>query len=139
MAFTAGFDGTVIVKAYQVYHYCGVVVGDAYPNHYFSFGVTATAERGTVERGEDIRCFLEEFLIGKHRKFSDDIKACIFSFQRIPRGMCLYFVIVGRPQTLNENNNFCATVMEACDISARQSRDAVMLNVSTDVVSCEVE
>ena len=54
VAFTAGFDGTVLVKTYQVYHYCGVVVGGAYPNHYFPFGVTATAERGTVERGEDI-------------------------------------------------------------------------------------
>ena len=54
MAFTAGFDGTVIVKAYQVYHYCGVVVGGAYPNHYLPFDMTATSERGTVERGEDI-------------------------------------------------------------------------------------
>ena len=53
--------------------------------------------------------------------------------------MCLYFVLVRRPQTLNENNDLCATVLKACDISARQSRDAVILNVSTYGVLCEVE
>ena len=59
VAFTAGFDGTVLVKTYQVYHSCGVVVGGAYPNHYFSFDIIATDKRGTVERDEDIIYFLE--------------------------------------------------------------------------------
>ena len=54
VAFTAGFGGTVIVKKYPVYHSCGVVVGCEYPNHYLPFDMTATSERGTVERGEDI-------------------------------------------------------------------------------------
>ena len=54
VALTAGFDGTILVKKYQVYHSCGVVVGGAYPNHYLPFGMNSTAKRGTVERGEDI-------------------------------------------------------------------------------------
>ena len=53
--------------------------------------------------------------------------------------MCPYLVIVGQPQTLNEDNDLCVTVLEACDIAARQSRGAVMMNVPTDGVSCEVE
>ena len=76
---------------------------------------------------------------GKLGKIADVIKVCILSFQRIPWGMCPYFVLVGRLQTLNENNDFCATVIKACDIAVRQSRDAVLLNVSTYGVSCEVE
>ena len=60
MAFTAGFDRTVLVKTYQVYHYCAVVVVGAYPNHYLPLDMTATAKGGTFERGEDIICFLEE-------------------------------------------------------------------------------
>ena len=84
VAFTAGFDGTVLVKTYQVYHSCGVVVRVAYPNHYFPFNMTCTNKRGTIERGEDIRCYLEECLQGKHGKNSDEIKVYIFLFQRIP-------------------------------------------------------
>ena len=138
VAFTAGFYGIVIVKIYQFYHSCGVVVGGAYLNCYFPFDMTATAERSIVERGEDIRWFLEEYLQGKYGKIADEIKVCILSFQRIPRGVCLYFVLVGRPQTLNENNDLCATVIKAYHIAAIQSRGAVLLNVATDGVSCEV-
>ena len=36
VAFTASIYGAVIVKSYQVYFSHGVVVGGAYPNHYFS-------------------------------------------------------------------------------------------------------
>ena len=43
VAFTAGFDGTVLVKKNQVYHSCGVVVEDSYPNHYLPFDMTATS------------------------------------------------------------------------------------------------
>ena len=50
VAFTAGFDVTVLVKTYQVYNSCGMVVGGAYLNHYFFFDMTATAERVT-EKG----------------------------------------------------------------------------------------
>ena len=53
--------------------------------------------------------------------------------------MCPYFVLVTRPQTLNENNYLCATVLKACDIAARQSLDEVLLNVSTYGVLCEIE
>ena len=53
--------------------------------------------------------------------------------------MCPYLVIVGQTQTLNEDNDFCVTVLEACDIATRQSRGAVLINVPTDGVSCEVE
>ena len=76
---------------------------------------------------------------GKHRKIAEEIKVCILSFQRIPQGMCLYLVLVGRPQTLNENNNLCVTVLKACDIDARNSWDAVLLDVLIDGVSFEVE
>jgi hypothetical protein len=34
IAFTAGFDGTVLVKSFQVLHLSNVVVGGAYPNHF---------------------------------------------------------------------------------------------------------
>ena len=73
---------------------------------------------------------------GKLGKIADVIKVCILSFQRIPWGMCPYFVLVGRLQTLNENNDFCATVIKACDIAVRQSRDAVLLNVWQHMVCC---
>ena len=127
------------MNTYQVYHYCGVVVGGAYPNHYLPFDMKATAERGTVERGEDTRCFLEECLQGKHGNISDENRVWILSFHRILRGICPYFVLVGQPQPLNENTDFCATVLKECDIDTRKSRNAVLLNVSKDGVSCEVE
>ena len=36
--FTSGIDGTVVVKSYQVSFSHIIVVGGAYPNHYFSIG-----------------------------------------------------------------------------------------------------
>ena len=33
VSFTAGIDGTVLVKLYQILHSHGVVVGGAFPNH----------------------------------------------------------------------------------------------------------
>ena len=72
-------------------------------------------------------------------KISDKIKVCILLFQIILRGMCQYSDLVGRSQTLNKNNDLCATVFESCDIAAGQSQDTVLLNVSIYGVLCEVE
>ena len=59
VAFTAGIDGTVIVKSYQVYFYHSVVIGGVHPNNYFSVNEV---------KGEGLKLFLQEFLDGLHGK-----------------------------------------------------------------------
>ena len=53
--------------------------------------------------------------------------------------MCPYLALVGCPQTINESNYFCTTVLKACDIVSTQSKNAVMLNVSRYGIACEVQ
>ena len=135
VSFTAGIDGTVLVKSYQILHSHGVVVGGAFPNHYLLYSDVATGD----ELGEAMRKFLLECVEGKHGELAAEIKVCIISFQNIPPGMCPYFVLTGHPQTLNELNDFGQRVLEACDAAAKKDGKAALLNVSTDGVSCEVQ
>ena len=53
--------------------------------------------------------------------------------------MCPYFSLIGRPQTINESNDFFTTVLKSFDIAANQDINVVLLNVSTGGVLCEVQ
>ena len=85
-------DGAVVYKSYQVSFSHDVVVGGAYTNHYFSIDEV---------KGEGLKIFLQECMDGLNGKLASYIKVCIISFQNNPQGMCLYFALVGLPQTIN--------------------------------------
>ena len=53
--------------------------------------------------------------------------------------MCPYFTLVGRPQTVNENNDFKKTVMDACVTACNEDSSSVVLNTTTDGVASEVQ
>ena len=48
-----------------------------------------------------------------------------------------YFKLIGRAQTINKSNYFGEYVVKACTIAAEKVRYSVLLNHSTDGVSCE--
>ena len=106
------------------------MVGVSYPNNYFSIGKV---------KGEGLKLFFQEFLDGLHGQLTSDIKVYIILFQNTLQGICLYFALVSRPQTINESNDFCNTVISACDIAATQAGNAALLNVSMDGFACEVQ
>ena len=49
------------------------------------------------------------------------------------------FTLNGNPQTTNENNQFALRVVEACEMAAMKYGNSVLLNESTDGVSCELQ
>lgn len=132
IAFTAGFDGTVLVKSFQILHSSNVVVGGAYPNHYIPIP--------TGISGEELAKFLKG--CADRDKYGDpaaEIKVCVISFQDTPPSICPYITLVGRPQTINENNDFGKVVMEACVTACNDDGNAAVLNTTTDGVSSEVQ
>ena len=57
VVFTAGIDGTSIVKSYKVYFSHAVVVGGAYTNNYFPIDDV---------KGEGLKLSFQEYLDGLH-------------------------------------------------------------------------
>lgn len=64
---------------------------------------------------------------------------CVVSIQDTPFGIPLYFTLVGWPQTINENNDFGRTVMEAIVTACKEDGNAMVLKTTTDGVSSEVQ
>ncbi len=48
-------------------------------------------------------------------------------------------VLAGLPQKVNENNDFGQLVVDACLIVEKDDGNVVLLNQTTDGVSCEVQ
>ena len=53
--------------------------------------------------------------------------------------MCLYLVLAGNAQTVNGKNDFGKRIMKLCQQASQSVGNCVVLNQSTDGVSCEVE
>ena len=131
IAFSVGIDATCVVKGHQICADYGMVVGGASPNHCMSIA--------HLTSGEDVKSFLKECNDGKHGELAAEVKIAVVSFQTAAAGTCPYFALVGLPQTINESNDFGATVLEACTTAAKNDGNAVLLNESTDGVSCETK
>eukprot|EP00978_Attheya_sp_CCMP212_P026767 scaffold88617_cov63-Attheya_sp.AAC.3 len=58
------------------------------------------------------------------------------SCQHVPIGCSPYYVICGRPQTINEQSDFGDMVVKAavqcCDTLQKQGTDVVLLNTAVD-------
>jgi hypothetical protein len=68
-----------------------------------------------------------------------EIKVCVISFQDTPPGMCPYFTLAGRPQTVNENIEFGKIVMDTCVTACNEDGSSVVLNMTTDGVASKVQ
>ncbi len=132
ITFTAGFDGTVLVKSFQVLHLSNVAVGGACPNH----SILILPGSSAVEMGK----LLKDCVNGnKYGEPAAETKVCIISFQDRPPGMCPYFTIVGQRQTVNENNDFGKIVMDVCVTACNEDGSSVVLNMTTDGVASKVQ
>ena len=131
IAFSNGIDATCLVKSFQVCFSQGAIVGGAYPNHFIPIS--------NMDNAEEMKEQLTECIDGKHGDLAPEVKASVISFQHVPGGMCPYLVLGGRSQSINENNDFGTLMMEACVAAAKEDGNAVILNSSTDGVSCEVQ
>jgi hypothetical protein len=84
VAFTAGFDATVLAKSFQI-HYSSngnAVVGGVYPNHFLQL-----PERNSGDGdGDAVAKFLGKCVNGKKGEASSKIKVCVLSFQCAPPG-----------------------------------------------------
>lgn len=67
------------------------------------------------------------------------MKAAVVSFPHTPLGMGAYLVVAGNPQSINESYDFGKKVAVVCSKATISSRSCVLLNQTTDGVSCEVE
>ena len=130
IAFTVGFDATVLVKIWQVYA-CTHVVGGAHPNHILKIDDTWSSE--------ETKDFLQQCLEGKRGELATEVKVAVVSFQEVAKGQCPYVNILARSQTTNEINNFITMVMNACKVAAEKDGNTVVLNSSTYGLSCEVQ
>jgi hypothetical protein len=92
IAFTTGFDATVLAKSFQI-HYSSngnAVVGGVYPNHYLPL-----PERNSDDGdGDAVANFLGECVNGK-REAASEIKVCVLSFQCTPPATTPYYTLVG--------------------------------------------
>ena len=90
-------------------------------------------------KGEGVELFFQEYLDGIHGKLASEIKVCIISLHNTPQGMCRTLPSLVTLKKINELNYLCTTVLKICDIVATQARNAVLLNVLTYGVACEVQ
>ena len=86
--------------------------------------------------GDQVKKYLQECVEGQHGGLAAEIKCAVVSFQVAPPGMCPYYTLAGLPQTINENNDWGNTVMEACEAAATEVGNFQLLNTTTDGVSC---
>ena len=129
LAFKAGIGAIAIVKAYQVSTIDHAIVDGTYPNNLIS--VKDLTKEHTFER-------LKECNEGYHGPMATEVKFVVVLFQNRPTGMTPFFTLAGHPQTTNKQNQFSSMVVEACEIYATKDVNTILLNESTDGVSCEV-
>ena len=129
ISFSVGIDATALVKCYQLMSHHEAIVGGAYPNHFIS-----VKDRNE----EEIATILKKWCSGVYGEIASEIKVAVISFQNTPPGISPYFIFMGRPQTINEQNDFGREVVTICQTAARLDGNAAFLNESTDGVSCEV-
>jgi hypothetical protein len=75
----------------------------------------------------------------KYGEPAAEIKVRVISFQDTLPGMCPYFTLVWRPQTVNENNDFGKIVMDAYVTACNVDGSSVVLNMTTDGVASKVQ
>ena len=76
---------------------------------------------------------------GKKGEVAAEAKFVVLSFQSTPPGVCPYLVLCARPQTINESSDYASRIIALCVDAAKKAGNAVLLNYSTDGVSCEVQ
>lgn len=130
VAFTVGVDATVVVGGYQYLVTEQAIVGGASPNH--------SMDVSNLDKDE-LFAFLKECAAGRKGEKAAEAKIAVVSFQHTPPGICPYFVLAGLPQTINDSNSWGSEVLEACVNAASTDGNAVVLNESTDGVSCETK
>jgi hypothetical protein len=137
VAFTAGFDGTVLAKSFQI-HYSSngsAVVGGVYPNHFLPLPEINSGDGD----GETVSKFLGECVNGNKGEVASEIKVCVLSFQCTPPGTTPYYTFVGHLQTINEQSTFGSEVVKACLRATIDDGNAFLLNTTTDGVSTKVQ
>ena len=130
VAFSIGVDATVVVKGYQYLYSEGKVVGGAAPNHIHDV---------SGKNKEELKSFLKDCIDGKNGDIAAECKMAVVSFQKVPPGMSPYFMLGGLPQTVNDSNDWGKDVMKIAVEATEKVGNAVLLNHSTDGVSCEVQ
>ena len=125
-----GVDATIIVKAFQYSSRLGAIIGGVYPNHCIDVHEKSI---------EEINIILKDCIDGKYGPMADEVKVAVVSFQNTSVGMCPYLVVAGNAQTTNASNDFGKKVVTLCESDAQSGKNCVVLNHSTDGVSCEVE
>ena len=95
--FSLGIDATKLVKSWQVSTTHCALVGGAAPDHYISLE--------NLDK-DSIIAIIEEYRSGKKGILAEEVKVCLLVFQHMPPGMSPYFVLIRRPQTINERSSF---------------------------------
>ena len=88
---------------------------------------------------EETIVLMKECVDVKHGLQADEVKVAVITIQVLPQGFSPYFTLVGRPQTINEINDLEEFVGKACMKAANSVGKSVLLNHSTNGVSCETE
>ncbi len=127
----------MLAKSFQI-HYSSdgnAVVGGVYPNHFLSL-----PERNSGDGdGDAVAKFLEECVNGKKGEVASEIKVCVLSFQCTPPGTTPYYTLVGQPLTINEQSTFGCEVVKASLHATIEDRNAILLIITTEGVSTEVQ
>jgi len=131
VALTLGVDATVLVKSLQISPTNNAIVGLASPHHFIKISELDTPEL--------VQSQLKDCADGKFGELAAEIKCAVLSFQGTPPKMCPYIMLAGLPQKVNENNDFGQLVVDACLIVEKDDGNVVLLNQTTDGVSCEVQ
>ena len=129
MAFSIGVDATVLTKAFQYSSKNGAIIGGVFPNNFIDV-------RG--KSNMEINSILKDCVDGKYGVMANEVKVAGISFQDTPVDMYSYLVVAGNAQTINENNSFGERIVKLSQEAAKSTGNTVVLNQSTDGVSCEV-
>ena len=73
----------------------------------------------------------------KRREKSAEVKLSAVTPQEVPKGFIPYFKIIGRAQTINDNNYFGGVFFNTCGLAVYKVVNSVLLKHSTDGVILE--
>jgi hypothetical protein len=128
IAMSLSVNATVVLQAFQYLASHNAVIGGTYPNNWLEMGSTDK---------DDIQAVLKQCLDGEFGDAAAEVTVAVLSFQFTPPGFPPYLILVGQTQSINHSNSFASDVMSLCVQAAKSDGNAVILNESTDGVSCE--
>ena len=126
IVYSLSFDGTKVPKILQMSARHNAIFGACYPDHIIDVK--------NKEQNEILN-----ILKDKNIPRAEELKVAVITFQRVPSGVCPFYVLGARCQSVNESNNFNESMVEICEQYQQEKNQGELISCAADGVSVDGE